>query len=197
MSMILWEKMFKKNYIPNALSILRAFLGLMVFYLIYHNHYGFAFIVFIVAAFSDYADGYLARKLQWVTSLGKIIDPIADKLLILATLLGFTLKGFIWPPFIIIIGLREVIITAIRLYLLKNATVLAAKDAGKIKTVLQITVIIIIFLFFIFKDCCPAVLNHEMLLHYIANLLMFTLLVITVASMVAYIKDIKKVFRNA
>ncbi len=183
-----------KSNLPNILSVLRALLGFTIIYFIYNDKYVTALIIFVIAAISDYLDGYIARKHQSVSIFGKIIDPIADKILILATLFGFTLKGFLLPCFIIIIGLRELIITLIRLYLLKNDTILAAKDAGKFKTVLQIVVIIIIFAWRILNDFYPAISKQSVLLYNSVNFLMIILVVVTLSSMVVYFKDIKKVF---
>ncbi len=188
--------MYIKNNLPNILSVLRGLLGFVIIYFINRNNYIVAFTIFIIAALSDYADGYLARKQKSVTAFGKIIDPIADKLLILTTLFSFTLKGFILPIFIIIIGLREVLITVLRLYLLKNGAVLAAKDAGKIKTVLQIVVIIIIFSSRILANFYPAILQYQGLLFNSINFLMLILLVVTLTSMLVYLKDIKEVIIN-
>ncbi|MDP8260785.1 MAG: CDP-diacylglycerol--glycerol-3-phosphate 3-phosphatidyltransferase [Candidatus Kappaea frigidicola] len=185
--------MLIKNNLPNILSVLRAFLGFIVLYFVSNNNYTLAFIVFAVAATSDYCDGYLARKQKSVSTFGKIIDPIADKILILMTLLGFTLKGIIFPVFIIIIALREIVITLLRLYLLKRNTVIAAKDAGKIKTVLQITTIIIIFASRILSDFYPVFIKYETLLRNSINFLMLILLVVTLTSMISYFKDIKRI----
>lgn len=194
MNMISWGNMLPKSNLPNILSVLRALLGFVIVYFIYNDKYVTALIIFVIAAISDCLDGYIARKHQSISIFGKIIDPIADKILILATLFGFTLKGILLPCFVIIIGLRELVITLIRLYLLKNDTVLAAKDAGKFKTVLQIGVIIIIFAWRILNDFYPAVSKQNVLLYNSVNFLMVILVVVTLSSMVVYFKDIKKLF---
>ena len=194
MNMISWGNMLPKSNLPNILSVLRALLGFVIVYFIYNDKYVTALIIFVIAAISDCLDGYIARKHQSISIFGKIIDPIADKILILATLFGFTLKDILLPCFVIIIGLRELVITLIRLYLLKNDTVLAAKDAGKFKTVLQIGVIIIIFAWRILNDFYPAVSKQNVLLYNSVNFLMVIPVVVTLSSMVVYFKDIKKLF---
>lgn len=95
-----------------------------------------AFVAFVVAMGTDYIDGYLARRLGLVTDFGKIADPIADKALMSAALLGLWWIGVlpIWIPVIILI--REFGITLLRLLIVKRI-VLPASKGGKLKTVLQ------------------------------------------------------------
>jgi CDP-diacylglycerol--glycerol-3-phosphate 3-phosphatidyltransferase len=109
-----------------------------------------AFVVFLIAAFSDVWDGYLARKHGLVTDLGKLLDPIADKLLLLSTFLPFYLishsgdpLGLIpwWGEFpiwvIVVIFGRELLITIFRSYAARQGVVISAGKSGKRKALIQ------------------------------------------------------------
>ncbi len=104
-----------------------------------------AAIIFIIAAITDYFDGYLARKYNMVTTFGKFIDPIADKLLVSAALVVMVAYREItytsaWVTVIIIA--REFAVTGLRLICAEKGVVIAASNAGKFKTVTQLTAII-------------------------------------------------------
>jgi CDP-diacylglycerol--glycerol-3-phosphate 3-phosphatidyltransferase len=109
-----------------------------------------AFIVFLAAAFSDVWDGYLARKYQLVTDLGKLLDPIADKLLLLSTFIPFYLISHSGDPLglipwwgelpvwvmVVIFG-RELLITLFRSYAVRRGVVISAGKSGKYKALTQ------------------------------------------------------------
>lgn len=93
--------------------------------------------VFVAAAFTDFLDGYLARRWRVVTAFGKIADPIADKALVLATLTMLVITdGLPWWP-LLVLALREVAVTVGRLRV-ASTTVIAASRGGKLKTALQL-----------------------------------------------------------
>lgn len=130
--------------VPNKLSILRIILvPLMVFfYLASFIPIGkiIALIIFILAALTDMLDGYIARKYNLVTDLGKLLDPIADKLLVLGALLLLIVEGVIPSPYgviaaILIIG-RDFLVSALRQIAAAKNLVLAADKWGKIKTII-------------------------------------------------------------
>src|SRR3989338_8527691 len=101
--------------------------------------------IFGMLSVSDFLDGYFARKKKQVTEIGKLIDPIADKLLISTALIFLIGKGVdLWMAVAIIA--REVIITAIRIYLLPSKIVVPASNFGKAKTVVQSIAIIFVLL---------------------------------------------------
>jgi CDP-diacylglycerol--glycerol-3-phosphate 3-phosphatidyltransferase len=104
-----------------------------------------ATVIFIIAAITDYFDGYLARKYNMVTTFGKFIDPIADKLLVSAALIVMVVYREIsytsaWVTVIIIA--REFSVTGLRLICAEKGVVIAASNAGKFKTVSQLVAII-------------------------------------------------------
>lgn len=117
-----------------------------------------SFLLFVLASFTDYLDGHIARKYQIVSNFGKFIDPIADKLLVLATMILFVELGFIsaWIPIITLF--RDLIVTGIRLIALESSgKVIAANFWGKIKTVAQIISLIVCFVYGIYAFAVASV----------------------------------------
>jgi CDP-diacylglycerol--glycerol-3-phosphate 3-phosphatidyltransferase len=119
-----------------------------MFFLLVKITYGkyLAAFIFILAASTDGLDGYIARKRKQITNFGKIMDPLADKLLVTAALISLVQLGEIsaWPAFIIL-G-REFAITGLRSVAAAEGVVVAASPLGKIKTVTQIVAIALILL---------------------------------------------------
>ncbi|MDR2822535.1 MAG: CDP-diacylglycerol--glycerol-3-phosphate 3-phosphatidyltransferase [Acholeplasmatales bacterium] len=104
-------------------------------------------ILFIIGSFSDFLDGYLARKLNQVTTFGKFLDPIADKVLVILALLYLNNEATSFVPLfvVVIVVLREFIVTAVRLVTAEKGIVISASIFGKIKTVTQMVAIILLF----------------------------------------------------
>jgi len=164
-------------------------------------------IVFVIAAFTDYLDGHLARKLNLVTDLGKFLDPIADKLLNDATMI-FLLVPQIYAPdqrsnpaaltilavcVIVMIG-RDLVVDALRLIAVKNNVVIAANYFGKAKTVLQMIAIPMLLLndwpFHYFDSSWPEPLQISNIFFYLATLM-------SLISGVIYVVQNKKVFKGS
>lgn len=103
-------------------------------------------ILFVIASVTDYLDGHLARKLNMVTDLGKMLDAIADKLLINPILIIFASEGIISPLIPVVLVIRDIIVNAIKMQTASNGKVLAAIYSGKIKTA---TLMVGTFLLFI------------------------------------------------
>ncbi len=114
-----------------------------------------ALIVFILAAISDWLDGYLARKMNLVTSLGKLMDPLADKILVSSAFIFFSSvdRCPVWIT-AVIIG-REFLVTGLRQIAVDKGEVIAADNLGKWKTTFQIAFSITCLLSLIFHSSAP------------------------------------------
>ena len=163
-------------FIPNLLSLVRIGLIYPILNNIYLGNFEISIIFFFIASITDGLDGFLARKMSWQTSLGKMLDPVADKLLLSGTIFILWLNQFI-PFYIFIIFIsRDVAIllgAAIKMTLIESDTPLP-NFLGKFTTTMQIIYIAIIFLKEIFN----------------VDFALFTLdifiLVITVLSLIVY-----------
>lgn len=109
-----------------------------------------ALVLFCVASFTDFLDGYVARKYNQVTDFGKFVDPLADKLLVTSALVLFVEQGAMAGWMVCVIIARELIITSLRVVAANKGRVLAATWTGKVKTCVQIGGIIAIYLYYIF-----------------------------------------------
>ncbi len=139
--------------VPNKITILRILLIPIFVILLYikvrYIEY-IAALVFIILALTDALDGYIARKRKDITRLGKLIDPLADKLLISAALIFLIGKGVpAWMAFVIIA--REFAITGLRLSALAKDVTIPASKWGKIKTITQIIAIVAVIINFPFN----------------------------------------------
>ena len=143
--------------LPNILTVVRVPVSLACAYFTFQTDYKsliIAFILFSIATASDYFDGFLARLWSIESDFGKLLDPIADKMLILGILAGFSYQGYI-PWFItIIIAFREILLTIFRLILASRPKneVLQAIYSGKLKTASQMGAIGNTYLLLLFRD---------------------------------------------
>jgi len=134
---------------PNILTLLRIFLipVFVVFYLLNIPNWNiWAAIIFIAAAITDWLDGYLARRNGQVSNFGKLWDPVADKLLVLAALLVLMAWGKIGMVVVLVLMARELIIGGLRSTAATKGVVIAADKSGKLKTVVQFVAIILLLL---------------------------------------------------
>ncbi|OQX54191.1 MAG: CDP-diacylglycerol--glycerol-3-phosphate 3-phosphatidyltransferase [Candidatus Omnitrophica bacterium 4484_213] len=138
--------------LPNILTITRIFLTfLFIFFLLSPRLFDkvLALLIFSLASLTDYYDGKIARRRNLITNFGKIADPIADKILVLAPFLCFVQLKLIPAWMVILIVSREFIITGVRIFALSQGQALAADKGGKHKTVSQMSTIFFILLFLI------------------------------------------------
>lgn len=135
---------------PNKLTVARmaAVPFFMLFELvpITRYHLLIALAIFAAASLTDAVDGKMARKYGLVTDFGKLMDPLADKLLVIAALVGFVQLNIADAWIAMIIIARELLVTSIRLVALSGGKVIPANIWGKVKTATQMSVIIIVML---------------------------------------------------
>ena len=133
--------------LPNKLTLLRILL-IPVFIIIMMsnitNHYLIACLIFIIASITDALDGYIARKNNLVTDLGKFMDPLADKLLVISALICMIESNLVAGWMVIIIVARELTVSILRAIAAADGKVIAASGGGKIKTISQMLAIIIL-----------------------------------------------------
>ncbi len=176
--------------LPNKLTTLRVILiPFFVFFMLapYFEGYGnyIAVAIFIIASFTDFLDGYLARRDNLVTNFGKFMDPLADKLLVCAALICLIQTGQLPAWVVIIIISREFIISGFRLIASDNGVVIAASYWGKFKTVSQMLMVIVM------------ILNiPHIAFEILGTVLMWLAVVLTIVSLVDYIVKNKDVLKD-
>lgn len=141
--------------IANKLTLLRIILTFVfMFFLFCHGLWAkvLSLAIFIFAALSDFFDGRIAHKKNMVTDFGKLMDPIADKILVLAAFTAFVQMQLIGAWMFVIIVSREILITSLRLFALNKGKVLSASKAGKHKTISQMVAIFYILGFIVLKE---------------------------------------------
>ncbi len=152
-------------------------------------------IIFLVASFTDYLDGHIARKRNIVTNFGKFLDPIADKLLVLAALVMLVEAKIIpgWIP--IIIAAREFMVSAIRMLVATEGKVIAASKLGKIKTVTQMVAISLAFLDanYFMSFVCGGLTGFALILNILMSVAMILAVIATIWSGVDYFMKSKDV----
>jgi len=150
--------MKRKMNLPNKITIVRMLIVLAIIILALlpqGKSFGFwkleydyrsvsILVLFIIGSYSDHLDGHLARKHNLVTTFGKFMDPIADKLLVNSLFIILTGMGKIhWLVTVIMVG-RDIIVDVIRLIMVERGTVIAASKLGKLKTVTQMIALILV-----------------------------------------------------
>ena len=175
--------------LPNKLTILRVIL--IPFFLVFLMVDGIpggkwiSLVIFIVASLTDMLDGKIARKYNLITNFGKFMDPLADKLLVCSAMIAMIDLGRIPCWVVIIIIAREFIISGFRLVASDNGVVIAAGWWGKIKTVVQMIMIIVLICDFGGK-----------VVGIIENVLIYAALALTIISLVDYLVKNKDVLAD-
>lgn len=171
----------------NGITFFRLFAGILIFCLVYFNNYLASLLIFTIASASDFLDGYLARKYKLESSLGEIIDPVADKVLIIFLFMSITVaynSAFIGFVSALIIS-REVIVAALRDYNSRNGNSSSTRVTflAKAKTSVQLLAITIYLV---------ALLLNLPLLKVIGDISLIISLIITLYTGIDYfVKSIK------
>ncbi len=135
--------------LPNALTVLRVLLtGVVLWCMLLPGlaPKAWALGLFMIAAWTDWLDGYLARRLNLITPMGALWDPIADKLLVLGLLTVFAVQAIVPAWMVIVIAARELLVTLTRLYVARRRLVIPAAKEGKQKAALQMLTIWLILI---------------------------------------------------
>jgi CDP-diacylglycerol--glycerol-3-phosphate 3-phosphatidyltransferase len=172
------------HYLIQSLTLLRLFAGPIIFWLLlYTNQYGLTLFLFSVACASDYFDGFLARKYHLESSIGEVLDPIADKVLVL--FLVITLALHLQSSFIGFVGAiilaREFWVSALRDINARNNKVNATKVTflAKLKTSIQ---------FFTFGSFLLGIYLNNSLIIFMSNFFLFISMLIALQTFITYTK---------
>lgn len=153
--------------LPNKITLSRIFMTIIVIFLCLFPFYSLginfpkynvsgiivdlkyiiAGVLFIIAAATDFVDGNLARKRNLVTDTGKMLDAIADKVLVNSVLIIFAANGFLHPVVAVIYIFRDEVVNALKMHSAKNGIVVAASNSGKIKTFAMMTGLSLMFFY--------------------------------------------------
>lgn len=196
--------------LPNKLTVMRILLVFVILIISFLNIPGEVFgislkfliieIIFIIASITDHYDGYLARKNNQITTFGKFLDPIADKILVVTTMLLLTERGTLpaWIPIVTIF--REFLVSGYRLVEVKEGgKVVAANIWGKIKTVTQMIAIMLMLIdsnkFFAFATTTKLPMPW-MILNILGSIMMLISVIATIFSGYTYLKNGKDLFKD-
>ncbi|MBQ4464006.1 MAG: CDP-diacylglycerol--glycerol-3-phosphate 3-phosphatidyltransferase [Eubacterium sp.] len=176
--------------LPNSLTILRVIMiPLFVVFMLVDAYYSdfVAGGIFIAACLTDFLDGYLARKYNQITTFGKFMDPLADKLLVCAALICFLAQDNPEMPswVVIVIISREFIISGFRLVAAEKGVTIAASWWGKIKTAVQMIMSLLLIFHF----------EHPVF-RIIDTVFIYLALVLTVVSLIDYIYKNREVMKD-
>ena len=191
--------------LPNRLTVLRIILVVVFMFFLFLRGVPakvLALITFLAASFTDILDGYIAKKYNMVTDFGRLMDPIADKILVLSAFLAFVEMELIPAWMIVIIMFREMAVTGLRILALGKGRVIAADDGGKHKMVSQVSSIIAILFFLIFREAGIKVFQFwngttEHIYKNVIFILMMITTLLTLISGISYLAKNKGVYFNA
>ena len=175
--------------LPNKLTVLRVlmipfFVLFMLMDITGAADKWIAVALFVVASFTDFLDGYIARKYNLVSNFGKFMDPLADKLLVSAAMICLVEMGRLPAWIVIVIISREFIISGFRLIASDNGVVIAASYWGKFKTVFQMAMIIVL------------ICNLGGVFGIIETVLIWISLILTIVSLADYIVKNSNVLKD-
>lgn len=168
------------KYVPNSLTILRILLIPLILYFIAVDNYVAAAIVLVISGITDVADGAIARKFNLITDFGKLVDPLADKLTQIATLIAIVVKGIIPIWILSIFIIKEIVMICGASFLYGRQTVVFSKWYGKLATVV---LYIAMFLSMLIKQ-----FNLTEIYAQINNYLYYIAIACTIFSLVMYFR---------
>jgi CDP-diacylglycerol--glycerol-3-phosphate 3-phosphatidyltransferase len=194
--------------LPNQLTVLRIILTPIFLYLFLSNDpllIQISLAVFLVAALTDWYDGWLARKFNYITDWGKFWDPLADKILTSTAFLGFVFVGLVELWMVILIIFRDLIVTLLRIYAESRGYNFVTSYYAKWKTVLQMVFLYYLLLLYGGLNTIELYTGNEQLFNLLSNKdliygVMLVITIITVHSGITYVLNnkhlIKKLFNE-
>ncbi|HCY77899.1 MAG TPA: CDP-diacylglycerol--glycerol-3-phosphate 3-phosphatidyltransferase [Ignavibacteriales bacterium] len=171
--------------LPNQLTVLRIILTPVFLYLFLSESpilIQISLVVFLIAALTDWYDGWLARKFNYITDWGKFWDPLADKILTSTAFFGFVMVGLLPLWMVLLIIIRDLLITLLRIYAESRGYNFVTSYYAKWKTVLQMVFLYYLLLLYVGLNTTELYTGNESLFNQLLNkeLIYFTMLIITV-----------------
>ncbi len=173
--------------IPNRITLSRLFLSIVFFVFLTYRYFNVAFAIFLIAAASDWLDGYLARRWGLSTDLGRLVDPFVDKVIICGTFIIFVhvAQEIIAPWMVITIVAREFLVSSIRGFSESRGVKFASNIWGKTKMFIQSWTICAMLLYY-------AHFENIVWAEYMVTVFIWITIVVTVASGITYVFSAKK-----
>jgi CDP-diacylglycerol--glycerol-3-phosphate 3-phosphatidyltransferase len=198
--------MYAAITLPNLLSCLRIILTPLFVALLWRGGESvlWAAIIFTLAAFTDFCDGYLARKFHMKSVVGVFLDPLADKVLVLATFAAFSWVGLLDWWIVVLLVVRDVVVTSLRVACLHHGQSMHTSDLAKWKTTIQFLSIYLMLFFLVAKSWrhiswCHTMVEYMRALSLIP-IVMYSMALLTLLSGVIYVvhnrRIIKQLFIN-
>ncbi len=188
--------------LPNLITLSRIptmFIIVGLMYCQFRGAASLAFILFILAAIGDWLDGYLARKQGLISVFGKFMDALTDKVLVLGIMVALVEQQSIQIAWVLIVLVREFMISGMRMMAATKGVVVAAERGGKLKTIIQLVAVsILLFVPAVRTDLVPLI-NYPLEdylqpLHYLGLFLFIVATALTVSSGFSYALKYRKVF---
>ena len=167
------------KHVPNTLTIIRFLLIPLLCYFTIEKQYVTALVIFLIAGFTDIADGFIARKFKVESDFGKLMDPLADKLVQISMILILTIQGVIPMFVILILTVKEICLILGATFLYEKNVVVTSNWYGKLSTILLHIVIILTIIFSILEQ------DNKLLLHIAIGIALIS----TIFSLVMYSKN--------
>lgn len=191
--------------LPNKLTISRIILTLAFIYFLFFKGFSakiLALVFFLLASATDLLDGFIAKRHNQITDFGKIMDPIADKILVLSAFLSFVELKIVPAWMVAIILLREILVTAMRGFALAKGRVMPADGLGKHKMVSQFLSISVILIYILLREGGQGVFpflsdDFEAASQSVIAALMYITIALTMISGASYVLKNRGVFTYA
>lgn len=191
--------------LPNKLTITRIILVFIFMFFLFSKGVlakSLALATFVAASLTDFLDGYIAKKYNMITDFGRLMDPIADKILVLSAFLAFVEMELIPAWMVVIILFREIAVTGLRVSALTKGKVIAADDGGKHKMVSQVFAILAVLFFLIFREAGIKVFNFwngstERIYKDVIFVMMLITTLLTLISGISYLVKNRTIIINA